>query len=94
MSSQFIFLFAQIFLLQLVSFTVDSEPLQPTVCLDRNTSHVFSHAHVIPPAKNSKLDESLTSVTPATSVLFSNSSSHFDGIHSSILKNQSSDDFC
>ena len=41
-SSQFFF--ARIsFLLQLVSFTVDSDPLQPTVCVNRTPSHrVFS----------------------------------------------------
>ena len=49
---------------------------------------------VAPPTKHSKLDETLTSVTPTASALFSNGSSHFEGIHSSILKKQSSDDSC
>ena len=40
----------------------------------------------VPPAKHSKLDETLTSVTPASSALFSIGSSHFQGIYSSILK--------
>ena len=38
------------FLLQLISFTVDSDPLQPTECVDRYTSHEFfliHFAHVI-----------------------------------------------
>ena len=33
------------FLLQLVSFTIDSDPLEPTVCVDRYTSHVFLLMH-------------------------------------------------